>query len=108
MKKICILFFIITIIFSLMWNIPNKSFGAKENEPNLTYSLHIENLGWEKDFIHKNGEMAGFIDQDLKLEAIKIKLDNVSTDVSFSYRVHVQDIGWLSYVSNGAYSRNDR
>ncbi len=34
------------------------------------------------------------------MEAIQIQLDS-SVNKSIRYRVHVQDIGWMDWVSNG-------
>ena len=101
MSKTCILFLIVIILVFSIGYIPTMSLATSETEPYITYSLHLQDVGWEKDFIHKNGKMAGFIDTDLKIEAIKIKLNNVSTNVLLSYRVHVENEGWLPYVSNG-------
>ncbi len=44
--------------------------------------------------------MAGTQNQSLRLEAIKIKLET-SDDYSVMYRVHVQNIGWQEWKTDG-------
>ena len=37
------------------------------------------------------------------MEAIEIKLDDAAAKLyNIEYRVHVQDIGWMGWVKNGA------
>ena len=44
--------------------------------------------------------MSGTQNQSLRLEAIKIKLET-SDDYSVMYRVHVQNIGWQEWKTDG-------
>ena len=47
--------------------------------------------------------MSGTSGKSLRLEAIKIKLDNLK-DVSIKYKTHVQNIGWQDWESDGQMS----
>ena len=51
-----------------------------------------------------DGKMSGTEGKALRLEAIKISLENVPETWGISYRTHVQYDGWQSSVSNGAIS----
>ena len=51
-----------------------------------------------------DGKMSGTEGQALRLEAIKISLENVPDTGGISYKTHVQDYGWIDIVSNGAMS----
>ena len=61
----------------------------KENS--ILYTTHVQNVGWQKYV--KDGEMAGTTGRSLRLEAIKIKLED-TTDGNIEYKTHIQDIGW--------------
>lgn len=79
--------------------------GETAQEPieksKISYSTHIQNLGWQ-EYV-SDGAMSGTKGKNLRLEGIKIHLDN-SIDGSIEYRTHVQNIGWQSYVSDGVMS----
>jgi len=92
--------------------------GAAADNFDVYYCVHAENTGW-MDWA-KNGESSGTAGFGYRLEAIKIQLvskgaaapgsvtqpyfDLSSSKPEVSYQTHVQDIGWQSYVSNGALS----
>ncbi len=65
----------------------------------VSYSTHVQNLGWQSYVF--NGEMAGTKGKGLRLEGIRIRLDNNPFGGNIEYRTHVQNVGWQSYVSNG-------
>jgi|GEM_PF-3965902 len=68
--------------------------------PTIVYSVYIENTRWQEWV--KNGEIAGTTGQSLRLEAIRIKLKDLSSNnVNIIYRVHIQGIGWDEWVKNG-------
>ena len=69
----------------------------------ITYSTHIQNIGWENPSKY-DGETSGTSGKSLRLEAIKIKLDNQDYEGNVEYRSYVQNIGWQNYVKNGAIS----
>ena len=106
-------------------NYRNKAYGLKKAEemwkqnffdgyweyvdiaPNMkvntiSYQTHIQNIGWQGQKI--DGELSGTFGKSLRLEAIKIKVDNSKITGKIEYRTHVQNTGWQSWVSNGAVS----
>lgn len=66
------------------------------------YSTHVQNVGWQTS--KKNGEISGTVGQGLRLEGIKILIDNSEVNAVIQYQTHVQNIGWQPMVSNGAIS----
>ena len=68
----------------------------------VRYSTHIQNIGWQQQV--KNKELSGTTGRALRLEGIKICLENQKYDGNIEYRTHVQNIGWQNYVKNGAMS----
>ena len=105
MKKIILLVFVLIFLLSSFVVIPiNQSIATTTDVPSVLYSSHLQDIGWEKDFSKKDGQVSGRIDETFKMEAIKIKLDNVPNGASISYKVHMENEGWKSYVSNGAIS----
>ncbi len=79
--------------------------GSIENkyyiiDPSVSYTTHVQNIGWQKYV--KNGAMSGTSNKGLRLEAIKIKLDNCYYDGGIEYTTHVQNIGWLDKVTTDA------
>lgn len=72
----------------------------------IDYQVHIQDIGWQvvsgKNYV-TDGALAGTIGQSKRLEAIKIALtDELAGHYDIYYRVHVQNIGWLSWAKNGA------
>jgi len=68
----------------------------------LSYSTHIQNIGWQ-NFV-ADGQMSGTTGQSLRLEAIKISVNNVD-GVGIRYRTHIQNIGWEAmWTENGGMS----
>lgn len=69
----------------------------------VMYQTQIQNIGWQ-DFVC-NGEVSGTSGRSLRLEGIKIKLDNQKYSGGIEYKTHIQDIGWEnSWKSNGEMS----
>ena len=67
--------------------------------PQIKYSNYITSQGgWSSYF--KNGAMAGSDTSGIKIEALKIALENVPCGKSVKYKVHSANIGWLDNVSN--------
>lgn len=72
-----------------------------QNKPiGITYNVHVQNDGWEKDFSKKNGDISGTSGRSLRLEGIKIKVEN-SEDIKVRYKTHVQNVGWQEWKKNG-------
>lgn len=67
----------------------------------MSYRTHVEHFGW-MSWVGA-GEMAGTSGHSLRVEALQMKLKNV-TNGGIEYRTHVQDVGWTGYVKDGATS----
>ena len=96
---------VIIILILCMGCITKYTYASSEGNnitPSVCYNSHLENIGWEQDFSNSDGQTSGRIDQTLKMEAIKIKLKNAPSNASISYQVHVENEGWMKYVSNGS------
>lgn len=70
--------------------------------PSVEYSTHVQKIGWQ-NFV-KDGKLSGTTGQSLRLEAIKIKLNNTPYEGGVEYTTHVQSHGWQDPVSNGKIS----
>ena len=68
------------------------SITIKKPEQNIAYTTHVESIGWQK--YTKNGGMAGTSGRALRLEGIKIKLENPEYGGDVEYRTHIESIGW--------------
>lgn len=68
----------------------------------LNYQTHVQNIGWQNKVQDK--EMSGTSGKSLRLEGIKIALQNKPCSGNIEYRTHVQNIGWQNFVKNGAMS----
>jgi len=68
--------------------------------PKVSYQTHIQDIGWS-GYVN-NGSESGTTGQSRRLEAIQIKLANVSGGIE--YRAYVQDIGWMAWTSDGKLS----
>ena len=66
------------------------------------YKTHVQYVGWQ-DYV-RNEAMSGTSGQSLRLEGIKIYLDNLPVDGGVEYCTHVQNIGWQNYVSDNEMS----
>ena len=67
----------------------------------IKYKTHVQNIGWESKWSY-DGEMSGTQGQALRLEGIMIELyGDIANYYDVYYRVHAQDIGWLSWACNG-------
>ena len=64
----------------------------------VQYRTHVQYDGWQN--WKNNGEMAGTEGKSLRLEAIKIKLEDTE-EYSVMYRVHVQYEGWQDWKKDG-------
>lgn len=72
----------------------------EEIAPKVVYSTHVQSIGWQKEFA--NGEAAGTEGKALRVEGIKINLQDIPKDQGgIEYRAHVQSIGWQDFVGDG-------
>ena len=76
----------------------NLSFDI-DTTPHVKYSAHVQNIGWQ-DYT-ADGENIGTIGQELRVEALKIKLTNVPTSAHIKYKAYIEGIGWTNYVKDG-------
>ena len=90
MKKVRIVAIIITILFLMSLNTYAVETTEKAKEVELSYYTHVQDIGWEEKFCHKNGEIAGTTGQCRKIEAIEIKSNR-----DLEVQEHIQDIGWI-------------
>lgn len=74
----------------------NKPYITK---PSVVYSSQVQNIGWQDPVA--DGVTSGTVGQALRLEAIKINLQNASYNGGITYSAHVQDYGWMNSVSDG-------
>ncbi len=66
----------------------------------VQYSSYIQDTGWQTPVT--NGEISGTVGLGLRLEAIKIELIGLSSDLySVNYRIHIQDEGWQAWHKDG-------
>lgn len=72
--------------------------AVKAAAPSVEYQAHIENEGW-KDY-QSNGAIAGSVGKSLSLQALRIRLKDVSGGII--YQAHLANIGWTSWMSNDA------
>ena len=69
----------------------------------VKYSTHVQKIGWQADC--NDGVAAGTTGKSLRIEAIKISLDNsTSYSGNIIYSTHVQDIGWQQEKNSGEIS----
>ncbi len=71
-------------------------------DPNVLgveYDAHVENIGWQNNMY--NGEMSGTVGQGLRMEALKINLQNVLEGAKIKYQVHVENLGWQDWKYDG-------
>lgn len=68
-------------------------------ELDLEYQAHVQRIGWQE--WKKSGEDAGTEGESLRVEAIKIRVNDAPYEGDIEYRVHVQKIGWQEWKKNG-------
>ena len=73
---------------------PTVTEAPKEYNPTVSYEAQVQNIGWQG--AKSNGVIAGTTGQSLRLEAIKINLNNDGADLGIQYRTHIQNMGWES------------
>ena len=79
---------------------PEKYLGsAKSDSAMVSYNAQLQDIGWTN--WAKNGETLGVINQNKRLETIKITLLDAIQNEKLQYKVYVQDIGWMNWVSDG-------
>lgn len=69
------------------------------NEESIIYQSHVQNIGWQG--WKSNGELSGSEGKSYRLEAIRVKVNNLPEGASVTYRAHIEDIGWQGWKYNG-------
>ena len=99
-------FLSLVLMCALVLGCMGNQYGAENKEKastekvSVVYNTHIQNIGWEKDFLKKDGQTSGTTGKSLRLEGVKIKLNNLS-GVSIKYQTHVENIGWQDWKKDG-------
>lgn len=77
------------------------SLNNPDTSGSIQYSAHISNIGWEKNSA-ADGQISGTTGRSLGVEAVKINLTgDMAERYNIWYRVHVANLGWLGWTSNG-------
>lgn len=72
---------------------------SSSNKLSVSYSSHIQNIGWLGDRLNSN--ISGTTGKSLRLEALKINLQNQPSDLKIKYRAYIEKNGWQNWVSGG-------
>lgn len=94
--------FFYIIFFCLMccvFNLTHYNIKAEQNGVSVNYQTHVQNIGWENPV--EMGQSSGTTGDALRVEALKIHLENPIPGMSLIYQAHVQNIGWQSWVNDG-------
>ncbi len=78
--------------------IGNKYSG--DNTVGITYQGYIEGTGWQS--VSQNDAMVGTVGNGLRLESIKINLNNAPTGMRIKYQANIQNVGWTNWIYDGA------
>ncbi|QDK70502.1 lectin like domain-containing protein [Lactococcus protaetiae] len=72
--------------------------------PTVNYSAHVQNIGWQAPVV--NGALSGTTGKSLRMEALKVELQNIASGVTggITYRSQSQKIGWQAWVSDNSIS----
>ncbi len=66
------------------------------------YSAHVQNVGWQGQVT--DGVVGGTVGRSLRLEGMRIGLQQQPYAGGIEYRAHVQNLGWQGWARNGALS----
>lgn len=77
---------------------PFRTISTSVQQPPVTITTqsHVSNFGWQVAV--PDGMASGMTDRNRSIEALRIKANGLSGDVSYS--AHVSGIGWQAYVNN--------
>ncbi len=68
-------------------------------KPLLTYTVHVQDLKWQSTV--NDNEIVGTIGQSLRMEALRLFLNDFEGNNGIQYKAHVSDIGWQDWMSSG-------
>ena len=77
---------------------PGSTVGAYRQLA-LSYRAHVQRIGWQNWVGQK--ATCGTTGEGLRMEAIKVSLNNTAFDGQVRYRAHVQTYGWQDWVDEG-------
>ncbi|MFR2769306.1 MAG: hypothetical protein ACLTAI_13955 [Thomasclavelia sp.] len=69
----------------------------------VSYKTHVQDYGCAEIRVY-DGAISGTVRQSKRMEAISISLAGAQYSGGIQYRSHVQNIGWMDWVSNGTVS----
>ena len=69
-------------------------------EPILSYSSHVQNVGWQNYVF--DGALSGTLGESKRLEALKVRLDSQPYEGAIAYGANVQGSGWQTWSQNDA------
>lgn len=72
---------------------------AANNEVGVKYQAHVAKYAWMKPVY--NGDLSGTTGQGLRMEAVRITLQNPVQGMRIKYKVQGQNYGWQSWVYDG-------
>ncbi len=58
----------------------------------IVYQTHIESIGWQQEVNEEH--ISGTTGKSLRLEAIKIMIEDAEYPGNVEYKTHIQDVGW--------------
>ncbi len=74
----------------------------EKSAPTVAYQAHVQNIGWQSAV--RNGATAGTSGRSLRVEAVKLWLENAQYSGGIQIRAHVQNIGWQNWSTTGGTS----
>lgn len=80
--------------------------GKGQDEVGVEYQCFVETLNWSQGYV-SNGQAAGTSEQNLAVEALKIKLIDPPAGGKIEYRAYNDEFGWQDYVSEGEIAGTD-
>ncbi|MCR3760005.1 Ig-like domain-containing protein [Clostridium felsineum] len=102
-RKNVVLIIVLSFIFTMFYL--SNNFKADTNEVGVSYEAHVQNVGWQAPV--QDGAEVGTDGRGLRVEALKIKLNNAPNGAQISYRTHVQNIGWQAWTQDGIEAGTD-
>lgn len=65
------------------------------NDHGLKYQGHTQDIGWREQV--RDGQICGSVGKGKRLEAIKIDTSSFGDKLKLKAKVHIQDVGWVTY-----------
>ena len=68
----------------------------------ISYQSHVQNIGWQ--VLSYDGMISGTEGRSLRVEGIKINLNDNDYDGNIEYQSYVEGYGWQNWVTSGSIS----